>query len=183
MTPRTRSFLIGCALAALLLTPLAAEAQTATPQIVVINGDRVTAETDIGQQVRARLQAAAEDWQQRIGALQTDLQTQQQQLQAQQLTLSPDALATMTAEIEEKQVQLQRMQDDARRTIERMQASGVEEVNAVLIPALEAMAAENGYEIVLDSRLTQTGGLLFYAESIDVTEEFIARVNQASGSN
>lgn len=167
---------LGTLLLALTLLPATAHAQS-TPRIVVIDGDRVTTETAIGQQVRNRLQASAQQWQDRITTLQTEFQTQQQEAQAQQLTLSADALAQLQARLEEKQVELQRAQDDARRALDRLQAEGIEEVNQVLVPALETMAAENGYDLVLDSRMTQTGGLLYFSQAIDVTDAFIERVN------
>ncbi len=75
-----------------------------------------------------------------------------------------------------------RMQDDARRTIERMQAQGTDEVNKVLIPALEQLAAEQGYELVFDTRLTQTGGVLFYSTKLDVTDAFIAKVDELASA-
>ena len=162
--------------------PLSAQ-NAPSSKIVLVDGDRVTSETAIGRQVRERIEAAATDWQNRMTQLQTELQTMAQSRQTQQLTLSPEALSQLDRDMEEKQVELQRMQDDARRTIERMQVIGQEEVNAVLIPALEAMASEQGFELVFDSRLTQMGGLLYFANQLDVTDLFVAKVNATSGGS
>ena len=176
-------------LSALALVALAAgrtPAPAGVPQaqgvrVALIDGDRVTTETEIGRRVRQSFEEAANDWQGRITAAQTELQTLIQNRQQQQLTLSADALAQLDAQIEEKQVALQRLQDDARRALERMHAKGTEEVNAVLIPALEAMAAEQGYDLVFDSRMTQTGSLLYFSKTLDVTDAFIERVNSTAG--
>jgi Skp family chaperone for outer membrane proteins len=156
--------------------PLGAQSASG-PTIVLVDGDRATLETAVGQQVRDRVNAAAEQWQSRITGLQTELNSLGQQRQTQQLTLSQQALTSLNTQIEEKQVELQRVQDDARRAIERLQIESVEAVNGILIPVLEAMAAERGYQIVLDTRMTQTGGLLYFSNVLDVTDEFIARVN------
>jgi Skp family chaperone for outer membrane proteins len=161
--------------------PLGAQSPSG-PTIVLVDGDRATSETGVGQQVRDRVNAAAEQWQSRINSLQTELTNLGQQRQTQQLTLSQEALSSLNAQIEEKQVELQRVQDDARRAIERLQVQSVEQINGVLIPVLEALAAERGYEIVLDTRMTQTGGLLYYSNVLDVTDDFIARVNAAEGN-
>lgn len=153
------------------------QAPSAGVRLVVMDGDRVTTETAIGEQVRTELRAAADEWQNKMTAAQQELNQLNQQLQQQQLTLSSDALAQLSARIEEKQISLQRLQDDGRRAMERLQNEGIEQVNAVLIPALEAMATEQGYDIVFDTRMVQTGGLLFYSDALDVTDEFIARIN------
>jgi len=185
MKIRSGLFQLGILVVALVIgasMPLAAQ-NAASPKIVLVDGDRVTSETAVGRQIRDRIQAAAADWQQRVTAVQTELQTLAQNRQQQQLTLSADALAQLERDIEEKQVELQRLQDDARRSLERMQTQGTEQVNQVLIPALEALAAERGYEMIFDSRLTQTGGLLYFANSLDVTDAFIAKVNATAGTS
>ncbi len=184
MKVRTGLFQIGMIAVALVVGasfPLSAQ-NAPGRTIVLIDGERVTSETSVGRQVRDRLTAEADGWQSRINAAQTELQTMAQNRQQQQLTLSAEALARLNQQIEEKQVELQRMQDDARRSIERLQADGVTQVNEVLIPALEAMSNERGYELVFDSRMTQTGSLLYFSNALDVTDDFIARVNTASGA-
>lgn len=181
MSLRYRILAAGVSLAlAFALAPGVALGQQASARIVVIDGDRVTTETAIGRQVREQLQASAERWQQQVADIQSELQALRQRLDSQRLTLGPDALAELGSQVEEAQVRLQRTQDDARRALDREQAAGVEQVNAVLVPALEAMAAERGYDLVLDSRMTQTGGMLYFSQAIDITDEFIERVNAAT---
>lgn len=174
------AFILATVAVALLMVAAPAAAQTPAAKVVLIDGDRATTETAIGQQMRDRLNTAAAGWQERIDAAQQELNALAQQRQQQQLTLSAAALDQMTGQIEEKQVQVERLQADAQRAVERLQVETVEQMNAVLIPAIEAMAAEEGYDIVLDTRLTQTGGLLFYVATLDVTDAFIARVNAAT---
>ncbi len=171
--------------AVMLGSALTLDAQNAPiGKIVVVDGDRVTTETEIGQQTRSRVSAAANDWQSRLQAGQAELQTLGQNRQTQALTLSQEALSQLDRDIEEKQVALQRMQDDARRQMERLQMESQQEINEVLIPVLEQMAADTGYDFVFDARMIQTGTMLFFANRLDVTDEYIARVNAASaGSN
>ena len=173
--------ILGLALVVGAAMPLVAQ-DTTVPKIVLVDGERVTTETAVGKQVRDRIQAAVADWESRITQSQGQLQAMLQNRQTQQLTLSSAALSQLDQSIEERQVELQRMQDDARRAIERMQAQGTDEVNKVLIPALEQLAAEQGYELVFDTRLTQTGGVLFYSTRLDVTDAFIAKVDELASA-
>jgi len=181
MSLRFRILAIGATLAlALSVVPGTTLAQEAGLRIVVIDGDRVTTETAVGRRVREQLQASADRWEQRVSEIQSELQTLRQRLDSQRLTLGQDALAQLSSQVEEAQVRLERTQDDARRALQREQADGIEQVNAVLVPALEELAAERGYDLVLDSRMTQTGGMLYYSQAIDITDEFIERVNAAT---
>ena len=44
--------------------------------------------------------------------------------------------------------------------------------------------ADAGYDYVFDSRMIQTGTMLYFANRLDVTDEYIARVDAAgTGSN
>jgi len=170
--------------AVMLGTTLTLDAQNApSGRIVVVDGDRVTTETDIGLDTRNRVTAAANDWQARLQAGQAELQTLGQNRQSQALTLSQAALTQLDRDIEEKQVALQRMQDDARRQMERLQIESQQRLNEVLIPVLEQMSVDSGYDLVFDSRMIQTGTMLYFSNSLDVTDEYIARVNAASSSS
>ncbi len=171
--------------AVMLGSALTLDAQSTPPgKIVVVDGERVTTETQIGQQTRARVTAAANDWQSRLQAGQAELQTLAQNRQTQSLTLSREALAQLDRDIEEKQVALQRMNDDAQRQMERLQVESQARINEVLIPVLEEMAADAGYDFVFDSRMIQTGTMLYFANRLDVTDEYVARVDAAgAGSN
>jgi Skp family chaperone for outer membrane proteins len=171
-------------IAVMIGSALPIDAQTGANRVVVVDGERVTAETQIGRSVIQRVNAQGEQWQSRITAANAELQTMAQNRQAQVLTLSPEALAQLDRDIEEKQVELQRLQDDARRQLERLQLEGQGQINDVLIPVLEQMAAEEGYAMVFDARMVETGAMLYFANNLDVTDSYIARVNSVSpGSN
>ena len=155
--------------------PLGAQGPAAS-RVVVVDGDRVTNETAIGQEIRDRVANEAASWDSRLQQANSELQALAQNRQSQSLTLSSTALAQLDAQIEEKQVEIQRMQDDARRALERIQNESQARINDVLIPVLEQMAAEQGWGLVFDSRLAQTGSLLYFDGTVDVTDSFIQRV-------
>ncbi len=152
-------------------------------RVVVVDGERVTAETQVGQEVRRQVEAAATNWQLQSDQLETELQGLATSRQQQTLTLSAQAMADLNSQIEVKQIAIQRLQDDARRQLDRIQADGQQRINQVLVPVLERLAAERGWDLVFDARLVQTGSLLHYATNLDVTDEFIAGVNATSGSS
>ena len=152
-------------------------------RVVVVDGERVTAETQVGQVVRTEVESAANNWQSQAEQIQAELQNLMNRRQQQALTLRAQAMTDLNTEIEVKQVALERLQDDARRQLERLQIDGQQRINQVLVPVLERLAAERGWDLVFDSRLVQTGSLLHYSRSLDMTDEFIAGVNAATESS
>ncbi|SVA74799.1 uncharacterized protein METZ01_LOCUS127653 [marine metagenome] len=154
---------------------LPAYAQLADGQkIAVINGDRVLMESSIGIQVQQEAQTAANDWDNRIGAKQVEIDTLIAQAEEQRLTLTAEALARIQSNVEQSQVDLQRLQDDAQRALNRMAEQAQTRINERLIPAVEQLAAEAGYDLILDTRMQ---GILYFATSIDATDRYIALVN------
>ena len=172
----TTSFLLGAALVAsgVLAAPQAGQ----SPTIALINGDRILEGSNIGRQARERLETAAGQWQERINAVQQELEGMTRQRQEQALTLNDTALARLNQDIEERQVTAERMNDDARRELARMEQQVTLDVNAQLGPMVERFATDRGYDLILDTSRTQ--GMLFFALPLDVTDDFLAMVNAAT---
>jgi len=168
------TFVLGAAMFA--TTMFAAPPQAGTgANLAFINGDRVLTSSQIGTAARQTLEASAGQWTERITALTTELDTMQRQRQEQALTLNDSALARLNQDIEEKSVQLDRMNDDARRDLERLEQQITLDVNSQLGPLVERFAAEGGYDMIFDTARLQ--GILYFAPSKDVTEDFMALVN------
>jgi len=170
----------GAAVALTLALALPAAAQTPTApdgqplKVAVINGDRVLAESNIGTQVQGEAQSQAAEWDTRVRAKQTEIDTLVAQAQEQRLTLTEEALGRIQQQIEQLNVELNRLRDDAQRAIQRMAGTAQERINAVLIPAVEQLAEAEGYDLILDTRIQ---GILYFADAIDATDRFITMVN------
>jgi outer membrane protein len=170
-------FSLATALPALAQTPAvpgAAAQQAQTLKIAVIDGDRVLEESNIGAQVSQDARAAAASWDVRIGEKQTEIDTLVAQAQQQQLTLTADAMGRMQQRIEQLNVDLQRLRDDAQRAMNRLGEEAQVRINAVLIPAVEQLANAEGFDLILDTRIQ---GILYFADAIDATDRYIAMVN------
>lgn len=170
----TSTFVLGAAMFA--TTMFAAPPQAGTGDgFAFINGDRVLETSAIGTVARQKLEASAGQWTERITALTTDLDVLQRQRQEQALTLNDAALARLNQNIEEKGVQLERLNDDARRDLARLEQQITIDVNSQLGPLVERFAVERGYDMIFDTARLQ--GILYFAPSKDVTEDFMTLVN------
>jgi len=173
------TFVIGAAMFA--TTMFAAPPQaTSGSTFAFINGDRVLETSVIGQGARGTLETSAAQWTERITALTTELDGLQRQRQEQALTLNESALARLNQDIEERTVQLERMNDDARRDLQRLEQQITVDVNSQLGPLVEAFAAERGYDMIFDTARLQ--GILYFEPSKDVTDDFLTLVNARAGA-
>lgn len=158
---------------------LAAAPQKSVPlAFAIINGDRVLENSNIGRQAREQIEAGAAVWQERVGVLSTALETLTRQRQEQALTINDAALARMNREIEEKSVELDRLNDDARRELARLEQQVTLDVNVQLGPLVDRFAADRRFDLILDSARMQ--GMLYFDPSHDLTEDFLAMVNSSA---
>jgi Skp family chaperone for outer membrane proteins len=170
----TSTFALGAAMFA--TTMFAAPSQAGSgANFAFINGDRVLEASAIGTVARQTLEASAAQWMESIAALTTDLDALQRQRQEQALTLNDAALARLGQDIEEKGVQLERLNDDARRDLARLEQQITIDVNSQLGPIVERFAIERGYDMIFDTARLQ--GILYFAPSKDATEAFMELVN------
>ena len=100
---------------ALAAGPLAAALPQAAGGVAFVDNDRVFAESTLGQNASAQIEANFGGWQAQISGLQQELQGLMLQRQSQAGLMSLEQLGQLDADIEQKQVDLQRMQDDAQR--------------------------------------------------------------------
>ncbi len=154
---------------------VAATAQA--PGIAIIDGAQVLERSEIGKDAQERLLAATADWEAQIQATTEELQALSQRRQEQTLTLNEQALRRLEQDIEEKQVEIRRLNDDSVRQVRRLQLELTVEVNQELGPLVERFAAGRALDLILDSSTAQ--GLLYRSTSLDLTEDFLAMVTES----
>lgn len=151
------------------VAPLVAQQQPAV-RIGVVDNDRVFEESQPGQSAQQQIEDAYSQWQTRVQQAEQELQ----QFQNQATTATGVQAQDLQARIEEKQVEIQRLRSDANRELGRVRDQVLAELEAELTPAVEALAQEEGYTVVLN---TQSPGLLYYDSAIDITDALITRLN------
>lgn len=155
-------------LAVVVVAPVPAQQQPAV-SIAVVDNTRILEESGPGQSAQQQIQAEYEQWQTRVQQAQQELQD----LQAQASTVTGVEAQSLQQQIEEKQVEIQRLRDDANREFGRLREQVLAELQNVLAPAIEALGQEGGYTVILNS---QSQGVLYYDSAVDVTDQLISRL-------
>lgn len=115
---------------------------------------------------------------------QTDLQNQNQEIQALQKrlqdggnTLSADAKAELTQTITNKQKQMQRAYEDAQSDFQNAQNDAVNRIGTKMMQVINGYAQQHGYALILDVSSPQTP-VLFATKALDVTQEIVHLYDQ-----
>ena len=175
---RNQVAIIGAAILGVLIMLVTVGPSSALPQggggIAVVNNARVFEESNQGKRATQQIQANVSTWREQVTANETQLQGLISQRQTQAAIMTPEALRNLEADIEQKQIDLQRLSDDAQRQMGVTQNEVLAGLDAVITPVVSALASELGYSVVLNS---QTPGLLYFNPVSDMTDQLIARLN------
>jgi outer membrane protein len=157
------------ALALTVALPAAAQVNVA-----VIDVQRVVTESDPGKEALQKLKQLQDAKIDEGRGLQQELTALQEQMSKQRFTLSEERLAELSKEIEDKQILLQRFQDDAERELDearRRQLGGLEQR---IMPVINDIGAERGFTLIFNKFQS---GLVYADDAVDITDDVIRRFN------
>ncbi len=149
---------------------------TAQQKLAVIDIQRVVTESDPGKEVMQKLKELTDAKAQEGQALQQTLATFQDQFSKQRFTVSEARQAEMSKQIEDQQISIRRFQDDAQREVteaQRRELGGLEEL---ILPIINQVGNEQGFTMIFNKFQS---GLVYAADSVDITDEVIRRFNTA----
>jgi outer membrane protein len=181
---KIRAFITWVALAFFCVAPVAF-AQGGAPQggastnkIAVIRMRDAIQSTLEGKQASAELTAKYAPMQSDIVATQNQVDDISKQLQAGANTLSEE-------EKERKAAQRDVLNHKAQRLVEELQEESAADTNDAvnrigkrMLDVQERYARENGYTLVIDSSAGQTMVVMYFAKSIDITDEVVKLYDQ-----
>lgn len=166
--------LSGCLAAiALCCTVAAAPAQEVLPSpILIIDQDRLFAETQLGSETLAELERAAQELAAENNQIETSLIEEERALTEQRATLPADEFRSLANAFDQKVQKLRAEQDEKARILTRAgdEARGTF-FNEVAVMISE-IVREKGALVVIDRR-----DVFLSADRIDITDEAIERIN------
>lgn len=162
----------GVVLALALVMPAEGVAQDApvTFKVGVFNADRILSESVMGRQAIALLE-------QLQNLRVSELQAQQAQLNAIQqrgLTAAPDSAALFQREFQDRQIQMQRLQEDVQAELQQRQQELTGPIIDQIATIIERMGADEGFTMIFNALQS---GLVYVDESVDVTDRIISELD------
>lgn len=159
-----------------LVTLVLAAALPAAAQMnaAVIDVQRVVTESDPGKEALQKLKQLQDAKIDQGRALQQELATMQEQLSKQRFTLSEERLDELSKQIEDKQIALQRFQDDAERELDESRRRELGGLESRIMPVINEIGTERGFTLIFNKFQS---GLVYADDSVDITDEVIRRFN------
>ena len=151
-----------------------AVAQDQPIKIVVVDLERVVAQSASGQQLQARLGQFQQDVKAEGEKKAEQARAIRQKIADGANSLSEDKLAELQKEYEDATIAIRRFQDDKQREGQKMQGEGLREIEKQLQPVFEKIRDEGGYDLIINN---VPGVVVMANERVDITQLVIDRLN------
>ena len=160
----------------LVASPAPAQTAAAPIKIGVLEVQKIVSESAVGKESLARVQKAQVSKQEDLTKRQNDLKDLEKKIQDQSKSLSEEALDKLQKDYQSKALEFKRSQDDAQRELEELQRKELGELERRVLPVIEAVAKELGYNLVFNKFQS---GLLHADPGVDITDAVIQKFNTA----
>ncbi len=170
--------LIALALVLGVLLATGAGAQEALT-IVVVDLERVVAQSAAGQALQAQLVKFQEDVKAQGEAKAAAARDIRQRIADGANSLSEDKLNQLQKDYEDATIDIRRFQDDKQREGQKMQTEGLREIEKQLQPVFEKIRDEGGYDLILNN---VAGVVVMANDKVDITPLVVERLNAAAAA-
>jgi len=151
-------------------------ARPQTP-LLTLDQERLFTDSLFGRRVAAELNAASDELARQNRLIEADLTSEERALTEERARLPQDEFRALADAFDEKVVGYRRAQDRKARAFQRRDEAERQAFLRAALPVLADLVAELGAVAILDDR-----AVLFAAQSIDVTDRAIARIDAAIGA-
>jgi Skp family chaperone for outer membrane proteins len=153
-------------------TAVAASQSFAQAKMGVLNSQDVLEKSSEGKKVIARLQEKDKQNQAAIAKLDETIRTLQTKLNTQRITLTEDAVMSLTSDLERANTDRKRLAEDAYSGMQELTQRLFKKVQDELIPIVEALGKERGLDMIFD---LAKSGAVYWNPANDITAEVIKR--------
>ncbi|WP_306154386.1 OmpH family outer membrane protein [Roseovarius sp. MMSF_3281] len=156
---------------------LAQDVGVVQSEILVLDPERLFAETRLGQRMNEDYQAAREALSKRNRQLESELEAEEQALTEQRETLSPTEFRELADQFDTKVQRIRRESDQAVRNLERRREMAPVQFMRMVEPVLVGLLEETGGTVIMDAR-----SVLLRADAVDITDLAAARIDAEIGA-
>lgn len=150
-----------------------AAAQQQEMHIGVFDSQPVWQQTEEGKKMQAQLAAFRDTKLADINSRETELNKLKEKLRSQEASLSDDKKSQMMKEIDQKTIDLKRLNDDASREMQSQFGDARDQFQKELFDVVEALGKEKKYTLILEKSI-----VVYNDTMVDITSEVVAKFNQ-----
>jgi Skp family chaperone for outer membrane proteins len=177
MTKRTVITILVLLAAAVLIPAAPASAQAS--KLGIINSQLAFQNSAEGKKAAAQFQAREDKIKSDLARLDNDLRALETRLNTQRMTLSNEAILQLQGDIDRKTTDRKRTEEDAGKDMQQLQYNLIQKIRNEMIVIINQLAAERGYELVLD---VAASGVVYFNQAIDITDEVVRRYDASKAA-
>jgi Skp family chaperone for outer membrane proteins len=151
-------------------------AQAQLSKVAVVDFERAVVQTTEGKKSSDKFNTALQAKQSDAEKRQKELEDAQRKLQTQERTLSETAKANLQKDIERRTTEMQRFNEDTQKELQSLRDELLRPIAERAGGILNALAAEQGYTLVVDVSNPQNNVLWFNPKN-DLTDELTKRID------
>lgn len=158
------------------LWPAAAGAQTAL-KVAIIDSQKAFDRSVEGRKVVAQLQEKEDEIKAGIKQREEEINDLKLKLDSQKLTLKEEALSQLQIEIDKKEADKRKYEQDSSADFNQLKAKLIKKIRDGLLVIVDELVKEKGYDLVFD---LSSSGLIYFQPALDITEEVIKRYDETA---
>lgn len=166
------------AFTALVLTAGAAPAEAQT-KVAVIDVQQVLAQSKSGKAAQAEIERLQAEKRTQLETRRDELMALKKRVEDGVLSLAEDKLAELQKQYEDQVISFKRAEDDANRDLQKKGDQLMAGIEKQILPVIQKIGEAEGYTLIFNKFQS---GLLYAADSVDITAKVIAGLDQTSGS-
>jgi len=173
---RLKLSLLAITLLTVLVGPMLVQAQLS--KVAIVDFERAVVESAEGKKASEKFNVTFKAKQEDLEKRQKDIDDSTKKLQNGARTLTDAAKAEIQKDIDRKDTELQRLNEDAQKDLQSLRDELLRPIAEKATALMNALAAEQGYTLVVDISNPQTN-VVFWNPQDDVTSELIKRIDAA----
>jgi outer membrane protein len=148
--------------------------QLPTGSVAVIDVQQIVQESAAGKEAMVRLKKLTDDKMAEGRKLAEAKQALEKQLATQGPTLSDEKRSELAKQIEDKDVEVKRFDEDARMAVDEARRKELETLERQIMPIINELGREMKLQLIFNK---YQSGLVFADESVDITDQVLRRFN------
>ena len=170
---------IGCSIFLILIftTLLAATAAAQSVQkVAIIDSQKAFDRSVQGQKIIALLQDKENEIKASLKQRQEEINSLKDKFASQKLTLNEEALRQLQLEIDKKETEKKKYEQDSSIEFDQYKAQLIKKMRDEMLAIVDELVKERGYDLVFD---LSSSGLIYFQPALGITEEVIKKYDEA----
>ena len=154
--------------------PAAAGGGGGSIRVAVIDTEKILLSSAAGKKAIAELKKIQEQKEAELRARQQEIKDLQDKVAQGRLSLAQDKLAEMAKQLEDKEIALRRLSDDAGRELNKKKDDLLGSIDEKVMPVINQIGKEQGYTMIFRKF---ESGLIYADDAIDITNSVVQRLD------